>query len=42
MPRTMVVLPTPGPPVTTTTGERSTWRRASACWGASDSFASRS
>ena len=34
MPRTMVVLPTPGPPVTTTTGERSTWRRASACWGA--------
>ena len=34
MPRTMVVLPTPGPPVITTTGARSTWRRAWICWGA--------
>ena len=42
MPRTMVVLPTPGPPVITTTGERSTWRKASACWWASARFASRS
>ena len=41
IPRTMVVLPTPGPPVITTTWLRSTWRIASACCRASTRFASR-
>ena len=42
IPRTMVVLPTPGPPVTTATFEPSASFTAAACWRASAIPASRS